>query len=546
MDGDWLACELVYDDGRVRRFGPDERDDADIPKSITFDTQIPGGFSTATVVLPRPPDLRADDAALFSSVNFYGAGKRIAYEGRVVGIPQVGAQEIRLQLEGWVNHLADDARFRAVYRDIDLTRWGETSNARKEANIGFGYSPEVSIAPTRDDSVKPALRLTRNGAQATKSTQEVFFDSGIPGGLSAAWIDVATYIGYGASDAAMQIIAISNDTFADQLASGDFDGGPQAFNEYGTFTSPRRALAIQVRRDTAAAFGADGADYGAFFKGIAVYGARVPTVRGTDPDAGFFGSDIIANALDRAAPLLTYSLDDSIETSTFVIPHMTFLEPTTARAVVEQVTALGGAQLVPNDWGVYQYREFFWRGPGTYGRTWRVRQDQVATPISEGPRATDRLGGIMISYQDGAGATHTVGPPGSGADLESTLLVDTDPSNPATRLQRKWGHESVGITSQEGALNIGALLLADANRINWQGTIHIEGEAIDDAGNPYPPWMVRAGDRIVVEDAADTSERTISSTSYDHDALAVTANIGAEPEAGQALLANLAAATGLI
>ena len=210
------------------------------------------------------------------------------------------------------------------------------------------------------------------------------------------------------------------------------------------------------------------------------------------------------------------------------------------------MTALGGNANVANDWGVYEGRTFYWRSPGSYGRTWYVRRDQVATSSSDGPDADRRVAGIKINYTDGAGTSLSVGPPGSNADYETTALLDTDTDNPAYRIPGAFKSESVGITSQQGAINIGTMILNERNRLDWRGSVQVSGEAEDEYGNKLPAALIRAGDRIVVSDSGDTTARTIASTSYDHGSLTCTASIGATPDSLEALLGQLAAVTDLI
>jgi hypothetical protein len=532
----WRAFQLQYADGRCKRFGPDERFDADIPSAIQFDTQTPGGFGSGSLVLPRPPRLRADDAALFSHGVIYGPDGT-DYEGRVVGIPQVGVEEIRLELEGWSAALDDDETFKAIFRDADLSRWQGPSQQR-QVNLGDGFalgSPSVVWG-----GAAPALQTSFTGTwdhTLVHPRTEAWYDAnGIPiGKLIAGWGKNALV----GTDATWHWFAgLSSDDVAtaSQFSADQHGVGPASVevDANGIYR-----FAILYLDYSGTSDGGDGQEY------IVNW---FPTVHGAhglaDAGGGYLGSDILAYAL--AGTGLDYSLGDSIERSSFAIPHLVFLEPVTRRQLVEQVTALGGAQLVPNDWGVYDNREFFHRSPGSYGKTWRVRRDQVATPTSEGPDSKDRIGGIMISYRDGAGRTHSVGPPGSGAEYESSDLLDTDPQNPANRLSRRWRHRQVGITNQEGALNIGRMLLAEANRVDWRGSTVVRGEATDSAGHKSPASHMRAGDRIVIEDDEEPSEHPIVKTSYVHDDLAASVDIGAPPDSAEVLLAQLEAATDLL
>jgi hypothetical protein len=203
---------------------------------------------------------------------------------------------------------------------------------------------------------------------------------------------------------------------------------------------------------------------------------------------------------------------------------------------------IGSPAPYANDWGVYEDKEFFWKTPGSYGRTWRCRRDTSATPSSDGPDVASRISGIQIAYRDGAGREFTVGPVGSNSDYETADLEDTDPSNPANRVQRKWQRRDIGISNQTMAVQVGQMLLTESNRIDWRGSVELEGEIFDEAGNPYAPWEMRAGDHIVFEDDPQPVARPIVSTSYTHDSMTVRADIGAPPKRGDVMFGQLAAA----
>jgi hypothetical protein len=113
--------------------------------------------------------------------------------------------------------------------------------------------------------------------------------------------------------------------------------------------------------------------------------------------------------------------------------------------VIEQITAIGSSTTQPNDWGVYEDKTFFWRTPGTYGRTWHVRRDQVATPTSDGPQADQRVAGIKVVYSDASGRERSVGPVGSNADTETNDLLSIDPDNPASQIPGAFEVVNVGL-----------------------------------------------------------------------------------------------------
>ena len=529
----WLAASLYLADGRVVRIGGDELEAENQPESFSFDTSNPGGFGSATIRLPRPENLYADDAKLFSSVTIYG-DVGTAYEGMVVGVPQVGDQSIDLQLSGWVTALDRHETFRAIYVDRDLNAWGEPSRARRlsvAATFDSVQGPSVE-----SDSTLPGLTLIAEAAR-TDPIREAWYDAGAGQKVAAIYYDmtsVSTSSEVGQVGVAGDDLSFLSEVTADLLtgvnssANGTFTAtvayryGWIYFYRIGTIGSSDRSMTV---------------------RNLAVYGNHGLAITGTAP-GGILASDVIAHMIDQC-PSLTRS-PDSIESTNFAIPHLTFKDDTSIRAAVEQVSALGGNANVPNDWGVYEDREFYWRSPGSYGRVWQVRRDQVATSSSDGPDADRRVAGVKINYTDGSGTPLSVGPPGSGADYETADLLDSNPDNPAHRIPGAFKSTSVGITSQQGAINIGVLILNERNRLDWRGSVEIQGEAEDASGNTYPSYLIRAGDRIVIADSDDSTERTIVSTSYDHSSLTTNAAIGAAPDTLESLLGQLAAVTDLV
>jgi hypothetical protein len=525
----WVGCQLNLTDGRSVRFGPDESETENIPAAITFQTSNPGGFSSASITLPRPENLYADDAKLFSDVRFYGPGDTTLYEGMVLGVPQVGETEIQLELTGWSSVLDRYQTFRETYVDRSLERW-QAAGAQRVIDlrtVGYNGCEPASVEP---DTTVPGL-ISVLPAATENPAAETWYDAGAGVTIASIYYDmvsksVATDGGY--------IGAATDDTATSSESSSDLLTGVDS-SASGTYTpaTPRRYAFILLSYIGAAGT----SDRTMSMRRLAVFGNHGLTKRGTAPDEGFYASDIIGDIVGRAAALNI----GEIEGTSFIIPHLVFADDTDLRSAIEQVTVLGGNSNYAHDWGVYEDREFYWQSPGSYGRTWRVRREDNATSSSDGPDADRRIAGIKISYTDAAGTTKTVGPVGSNSDYETDDLLDADTENPAHRIPGAFATESVGVTSQEGAINIGVLLLNERNRLDWRGSVELSGEVEDSSGNLYPVARVRAGDRI--EFADDDRTHTITSTTYDHGSLTTRCDIGAKPDTFGSMLEQLAAVT---
>jgi len=531
---DEIAVSLNLADGRTLRFGGDEADAENIPYDISFDTQIPGGFNGASITLPKPANLYTDDARLFSDAVVYGAGGRTLYEGFVTSVPQVGANEIRLELSGWAQALDRYQTFKEIFVDRDLGAWEGPSSARTRAVLDLGTS-NLDEASVDWDSTTPALALATDGGRVNPII-EAYYDAG-PGLL----VDSIYYdmISTSTSSYTGVIGVAATNTLGSASNTGDLLTGSNS-SAAGTFTPATERRYGYAQFSLVGTVGTTRTEMR--LRNLAVYGNHGLTLRGTDPK-GVFGSDVIRYVIGKT---LLNTTSESVELSSEIIRHLAFREDTPIPSVIEQVTAIGSSTIQPNDWGVYEGKTFFWRTPGTYGRVWHVRRDQVATPTSDGPQADQRVAGVKVVYSDASGRERSVGPVGSNSDTETNELVSIDPDNPASRIPGAFEVVNVGLVPLEAnAINIGKLILNERNALRWRGSVQLQGEATDENGNRYPVALVRAGDTIVIEDDADTTPRTINSTSYTHSDLSLTANVGARPDTLESLLGRLAAVTEL-
>jgi hypothetical protein len=528
-----IAVSLNLTDGRTLRFGGDEADVENIPYDISFDTQIPGGFNGASITLPKPANLYTDDARLFSDAVVYGAGGRTLYEGFVTSVPQVGANEIRLELSGWAQALERYQTFQEIFVDRDLGAWEDPPAGTKEASVGFAWSgPEV----TWDTTIGASALFLKAETSKPNPFGYAVYDAGAGLQVKSIYYEMTS----GSTSSFVGSLNISSSPASGGTGTGDLItvNNGSATGTLTATTAARYAYAQFSLLGTVAS----NVEYWMALKNLAVYGNHGLTLRGSDPK-GVFGSDVIRYVI---AKTLLNTTSESIEQSSEIIRHLAFREDTAIPAVIEQVTAIGSSTTQPNDWGVYEDKTFFWKTPGTYGRTWHVRRDQVATPTSDGPQADQRVAGVKVVYSDASGRERSVGPVGSNSDTETNELVSIDPDNPASRIPGAYEVVNVGLVPlEENAINIGKLILNERNALRWRGSVELQGEATDENGNSYPVALVRAGDTIVIEDDADTSPRTINSTSYSHDGLSLTANVGARPDTLESLLGRLASVTEL-
>lgn len=544
------AASVELADGSQIRFGPDEADLRDVPVSVGWDTELPGGFGPGSVVLPRPSNFDPIRAQLFSSVRIFDALTNVTYyEGRVTGTPQTGVSQIEVQTEGWSKHLEDNKTLRFLGIDRSFGNWGSMPINRRInlLTAGVDGSPQDPSVDPDPGTGASALKLAIQGpATEWPATCEGWYNVGLPiGAVDYAWKKGPNYADSDTNWFWRLRISVS-DTSTGLDDTGNLRApGPGSGTLTKTGVDPKQYAYVRFSYVAAGSSTTQG-EYAVWWTLLGVIGDHGLPLGGNvfNPNTGrtLFLHDIVSYLVQNYAPLLDYTTgpNGSIASFPFGIPHFILLDDTTVADALQQLVLFGGTTNYPLDYGCWDNRQFFLREPGTYGRTWRARRDQATEQTDQGPEASTRINGVKVSYTDPAGLTKTVGPVGSRSDFETGELMDFSPNNPANNDgARHWEVYGSGIiTTEQGATYIGQLILADRNRKEWRGDVTLKGLVTDDAGVEHPVAHVRAGDRIVLEDDADTSERRVVNTSYSDDQI-LTASCGAAPDKLDVLLARL-------
>src|SRR5690606_15381065 len=121
------------------------------------------------------------------------------------------------------------------------------------------------------------------------------------------------------------------------------------------------------------------------------------------------------------------------------------------------------------DWAVYdgpQGPTLYVRRRREFGRVWVARRGDGADFSGLGPASELDHDSVIVAFDDQDGMRRTVGPPGSGCDVEDASLQDASPDNPvvaspvvATRPKLVEVSEPIDTAK---AIEIGQIALADA------------------------------------------------------------------------------------
>jgi hypothetical protein len=469
-------------------------------------------------------------------------GGQIAWEGRIEAIPRNSGSEMAVspQMVGWQAHLEDNKNARALYVDRDLGGWGSMSRANRLGLIAFGVTPsDGSVAPDTTTGIPAVLLSIVGNGSGTVQRQENLYDAGAGLAIGSIYYDFVR----GAN---------VNGFHDSKIGTDDDDGFPSPTatanlcslaSSTGTLTAGTNERFARIYLQMAAGSGGtNGLTYDNTFRRVTVWGNHGLTKRGTAPDDGLYASDVIAHALGRFAPLLTYTTgaNGTITDSSFVIPQLVFRDSTTAAEIIKQAD-----RFHLRDWFVWEGQNpgqptFYYHERGARGKAWRARVGPSG--LSETGLSMARLwNGVVVRYQDVDGTTKTVGPTGALADSTSSSLVDADPLNPANKLGiSRWAVlDMSGVSTLAAATEVGRRFLVETKALDTSGRADIQGHVQDDRGTYYPAWRIRAGDTIVFTDAADTSSRRVIRATYDDSTKTCAVDLDAPPDSLDSLLERL-------
>lgn len=521
-----LAVSVTHADGSITRWGGDEPAAMNVPQGISFGTTVPGGFKDCSLTLPRRIDIDSPDLNLYDTIRVYGPGNETVWEGRVAQLPRQHDTTFSVTVDavGWAAHLTDDPSFQMIYVDRDLSGWGPVAlPRRKDSWIAAGFAlNDPTIAPDTTNGL-PGLVLSQNGAtNGTGYGTEAVYDAG-PGNLIAA-IYYDMLVGLGVTSSWSDTIDVGDTDALPGGASHDLNTTGAGQNAVGYFTPTTAKRYGDLQHFIAGAFGSASTDYATYWRDLAVYGNHTLARQGPDP-GGFYASDVIADILTRAAPLLAYTTGPggTIQPTSFAIPHLAFKTATTAS---DAITLVNGYHLY--EWAVWENRTFYYQQPDPDRLTWQARLSDGARISLEGDDANQIFNGVLVQYTDPAGTTHTVGPPSSGAEATDPSLVDTSPTNPvnAHGIPRRWALLNISqTTTQAAAIQLGAVYLAEHALPQRRGQLTLTGQVTHPTKGLRPVCEVRAGDWIKIPDHPTDVARRIIETRYDNDTRTLTASL---------------------
>lgn len=531
-----VGVRLTAPGGYSNRLAEDEPFPYNVISDIEIMTEMPGGYKELNFTLGRDPQKTWLDLVPYTDVKAYMPGVGLIFEGSLDKGPGDSGEQKSLSPSflGYQSILEDNQAVQIGIIDTDLSRFGEMSTGRRLGLRNIGWNMQVQVVVGFQDTSAEAAGI-------------LFDYTGVetPGGHVVG--NEAWYYGDGADvGAAMydfkgdntgtssDFVGISKDDMTTKYDSGPNHNTVSALQQLVKATeSGRKYVFIQM--------GYTGAFVGQMTNLFAwlnfkILGTHGMTPVGNWPNIGFTVKQMLEYLIPKIANPLVVD-PNYIDDDNYVITQAWYGEPTSATEVIKDILKYG-----LYDWFVYHGKRFELRRPGSYGKYWKAYT--APSSLNEVGIDSQRLWrSIIVSYQDVDGSTRTVGPIGSGCNIESSQLEINDPSHPAVQAGRTRRDilDLQGIAVETTAVAVGQRFLEEANLINRSGSATLQGYVMDQYGVMWPVAAVKSGDWISFVDSADVGYRKIIGTTYRHNEVSNEIDLDA-PESGlEALLERLQA-----
>lgn len=575
------SIDVVIGNAQKSRWASDASDPGDVMQGLTFSDTMPGGDESMSAALIRIAERDYPDLAKLVKITLRGVGGEVAWQGRLDQAPRTSGDQIEInpQAVGFQATLDDDSSVRLIPIDQDFSQW-LGAGIRRKLNMVSGLNPDGSalvygqtdvddpsnvVDPTQQT---PALETGFSGPWARSHDNEAWYDAaGVPiDRVLWRWALNGIFTNLSSIDPNWVFSGfLSDDNVGTASDLGTNQNNPAyiypGWPGYGdgvinATTSTRKWAAVYLLYNGAGGGGGGtdgtqaGLNYAIDWLKLAVVGKHSGIgIHGVWPDVGVLAHEVVAYALDTWSdlafdinPVPGFDPDYSIQQSGFQIPHLTFKDPlTTLNSVITQ-----SIRFELPDWYIrsrYGQPTFFLNDRGARARTW-VARTGPSHLVNAGAQSTSLWNGVVVSFTDTTGVARTVGPPGSGANVEDPSLLDADPENPVNAAGGKprYAPVTMGTSTAPGAIRVGAMFLQEHKLINLSGAAQFDGYAEDDRGNIWPAWMVRSGDYVKYVDASDTSPRRIVRREWDDAQKRAAVTLDSPPDSMQQVLERLSIA----
>lgn len=306
-------------------------------QSCSFSNVDPGGFEACQISLSNP--VKAPRAGERITIRY---GLEVAWDGRVNDPGNANTSESEVEAITGVGFGAalKDQTMREIYRDIDLGRW-QGPSVQRQLNI-LGSSIDLNAGQVTADAAtgEPSLALELRSPWSRTAQCEAWYDAqglGI-GSVYYAW-KVDTLISAADTNWSWNLYTADDDVATNLNGTANLRAaGPGS----GTHTASAGHKAAYVRLLYNVAVTSDSnVARRLYWTRLAAMGTHGLTLRGTEPDAGFYPTDIALhaladyNALTDVEPIDQGPVDT--DSNAYAVPHATYLTDTPHEQIIDDM-----------------------------------------------------------------------------------------------------------------------------------------------------------------------------------------------------------------
>lgn len=451
-------------------------------EQFAYSNVDPGGFESATLSFPRGVRVSRGERVRIE------LGCEVVFMGRVSEGQPVFSTTV--QVEG-IGAMLKDGRMQEIYRDIDLSAWGPYPAQQRLNLISGGFSPtDAQVNPdetTGEPRLACEIQTAAWGANDKPAVSGIYSGNGVPLG-SVYWAyDKNTNIALPDANWRFEVYLSTDDVGTTTDSAGITEGTSGS----GTLTATagnRYFSVVELVYDGAG--GVDNRMYGLYWTPV-VYGRHGLTLRGTEPAAGFYPSDIARDALSRVSGIT----EGVIETASgLLVPHSVYKDPVTHERPIDDM-----ARLVGWHWGVWEPLSILDDTPRMDFRSIPTQPTAFCNEaLMDGhPNLSERLSDlydtVQVSWSDSAGTRHTT---------ERTTTVD---ELAETDIAGRVLGVDIGLSSEAAAQTYGDYVLAlQRGQARASGDVQLPG-GVDTASGVKPAALLKAGlDRLTINDLPAT------------------------------------------
>ncbi|HEY0391023.1 MAG TPA: hypothetical protein VGC63_04875 [Solirubrobacterales bacterium] len=313
-------------------------------EGLNWSSVNPGGDETCTFTLKRSWFASSPEIERGNLLRVMD-GIDVLWQGRVEETDRSGESTEQIGVTAYgLGARLKDTFMQEIYVSGDLGEWTEAS-AQWRIGWGASYSGAgFSVAPD-DTEGRPSIALELDGHwESQRPVAFAMLDVGSEIRIASVYVDWT--LSTTDPNFILELADADDDAPTNFHSNGDLAGGVSAGSGTIKLATGKRVLAWQWYYALTGA-GADGAQYRAMLRHLKYFGDHSLVKQGVAPNEGFLISQMVADAVGRAAGVQLRRIDNT----TFVCEQAAFRDPTKVEDVVAELNRYEQNHRTYGTWG---------------------------------------------------------------------------------------------------------------------------------------------------------------------------------------------------